>query len=63
MQHWGGASLSIISSENGQTERDQVFRYAVLVTDAVIPASLWGSDFNYKLVKQRAYQWADLGTR
>ncbi|KAI9066222.1 hypothetical protein FKP32DRAFT_1566221 [Trametes sanguinea] len=28
---------------------DEVFRYAVLVTNAVIPKVLWGSDRNFKI--------------
>ncbi|OCH93029.1 hypothetical protein OBBRIDRAFT_725657 [Obba rivulosa] len=31
----------------------EVFRYAVLVTDAVIPRVLWGSDANYKRILSR----------
>ncbi|KAI0775158.1 hypothetical protein BD413DRAFT_471759 [Trametes elegans] len=31
---------------------DEVFRYAILVTKAVIPRAFWGSDKNFKVLMQ-----------
>ncbi|TBU33339.1 hypothetical protein BD311DRAFT_774454 [Dichomitus squalens] len=33
---------------------DEVFRYAVLVTKAVVPKAFWGSDYNLGVAMQRA---------
>jgi hypothetical protein len=51
----GEASGIFVMYTNLLIAKFQVFRYSVLVTEAVIPKSLWGSDANFKLIQKRMF--------